>query len=84
EHYALDLDYDPADGVLHGRDGHDGKDGRAGQACPDGYSLQAPSWDADALVCRRDGAPPPNQPGNNGNGNTPEALGLDPHRRQYP
>lgn len=41
-----------------GQDGKDGKDGRDGQTCPDGYSLQAPSWDPDALVCRKDGAPP--------------------------
>lgn len=57
-----------------GRDGVDGKDGAQGPqgvqgetgpagppgpSCPDGYSLQAPSWDPDALVCRRDGAPEP-------------------------
>lgn len=46
--------------------GADGKDGQDGQTCPDGYSLQAPSYDPDALVCRKDGAPDP-QPGN-GNG----------------
>ncbi|MEV8124124.1 collagen-like protein [Streptomyces sp. NPDC085944] len=45
-----------------GKDGADGKDGRDGQTCPDGYSLQAPEWDPDALVCRRDGAPPPDTP----------------------
>ncbi|MPY47176.1 collagen-like protein [Streptomyces sp. K1PN6] len=65
-----------------GAAGKDGKDGRDGQTCPDGYSLQAPTWDADALVCRKDNAPPPD-PGN-GNGNNPQALGLDPQRRQYP
>ncbi|MEU5908903.1 MULTISPECIES: hypothetical protein [Actinomycetes] len=65
-----------------GRDGKDGKDGRDAPACPDGYSPQAPAWDPDALVCRKDGAPPPNQPGNNSDG--PQALGLDPYRRQYP
>jgi hypothetical protein len=42
-----------------GQDGKDGADGRDGQTCPDGYSLQAPSWDPDALVCRRNGAPDP-------------------------
>lgn len=42
-----------------GRDGVDGRDGRDGQTCPDGYSLQAPADDPDALVCRRDGAPAP-------------------------
>jgi hypothetical protein len=42
-----------------GRDGRDGVDGKDGQTCPDGYSLQAPSYDPDALVCRKDGAPDP-------------------------
>lgn len=42
-----------------GQDGSDGKDGANGQTCPDGYSLQAPPGDPDALVCRRDGAAPP-------------------------
>lgn len=42
-----------------GKDGTDGKDGRDGQTCPDGYSLQPPADDPDALVCRRDGAPEP-------------------------
>lgn len=60
-----------------GEDGVDGVDGEDGQTCPEGYSLQAPSWDADALVCRKDGAPEPEQPG-------PQAEGaLDPHRRVY-
>lgn len=64
-----------------GADGADGADGRDGQSCPEGYSLQAPSWDADALVCRRDGAPDPDDPGN---GNGPQAEGaLDPQRRVY-
>lgn len=62
-----------------GADGQDGADGRDGQACPTGYSWQAPSWDPDALICRRDGAPEPK----------PErpgllSLALDPSRRQYP
>jgi hypothetical protein len=64
-----------------GANGTDGRDGVDGQNCPDGYSLQAPSWDPDALVCRRDGAPDP-VPGN-GQGNA-LALGLDPQRREYP
>jgi hypothetical protein len=67
-----------------GPPGRDGADGRDGQNCPDGYSLQAPSWDPDALVCRRTGAPDPEpepeQPGNN----TPLPLALDRQRRQYP
>jgi hypothetical protein len=63
----------------NGADGADGSDGRDGQTCPDGYSLQAPSYDPDALVCRRDSAPDPGP----ANGTTPQALALDPHRRQY-
>ncbi|MGW1609400.1 collagen-like protein [Streptomyces sp. NPDC002285] len=62
-----------------GRDGRDGVDGKDGQACPDGYSLQAPSWDPDALVCRKDGAPDP-EPTDDG----PLSIALDPNRRQYP
>jgi hypothetical protein len=60
--------------------GADGTDGKDGQTCPDGYSLQAPADDPDALICRRDGAPPPDEPGN---GNNP-LVALDPTRRQYP
>lgn len=69
-----------------GKDGADGADGAPGErgpagppgpACPDGYSLQPPADDPDALVCRRDGAPaePSTAPG---------PLALDPFRRQYP
>lgn len=61
-----------------GRDGTDGKDGRDGQSCPDGYSLQAPDYDRDALVCRKEGAP---QPGNS-DSPSPLALALDPQRRR--
>jgi hypothetical protein len=64
-----------------GPQGERGSDGADGQTCPDGYSLQAPSWDPDALVCRKDGAPQPEEPGN-GNGGLLSA-GLDPQRRQY-
>ncbi|MEV5977475.1 collagen-like protein [Streptomyces sp. NPDC052114] len=60
-----------------GKDGAAGQDGRDGQTCPDGYSLQAPADDPDALVCRRDGAPPPDP------GPSPQAAALDPTRRQY-
>lgn len=61
-----------------GKDGRDGTDGRDGAACPDGYSLQPPADDPDALVCRRDGAPSvPDSPA------PPVALGLEPSRRQY-
>jgi hypothetical protein len=72
---------DPGPAGPAGQDGKDGADGRDGQTCPDGYSLQAPSWDPDALVCRKDGAPQPD-PGN-GSGNGLLGLGLDPQRRQY-
>lgn len=59
--------------------GADGTDGKDGPTCPDGYSLQEPADDPDALICRRDGAPDPapNEPG-------PLAAALDPTRRQYP
>lgn len=64
-----------------GADGADGRDGQDGQTCPDGYSLQVPSWDEDALVCRRDGAPEPG-PGEPGGGLQAEGA-LDPRRTQY-
>jgi hypothetical protein len=61
-----------------GEQGPPGADGRDGQTCPEGYSLQPPADDPDALVCRRTGAPPPEQePG-------PLTVALDPFRRQYP
>jgi hypothetical protein len=61
-----------------GADGADGVDGEDGQSCPDGYSLQAPSYDEAALVCRKDGAPEPEEP------EGPQAEGaLDPQRRVY-
>lgn len=62
-----------------GQDGADGADGRDGQTCPDGYSLQAPAYDPDALVCRRDGAPQPEKK----DGGLLSAGALDPTRRQY-
>lgn len=62
-----------------GPKGETGERGPAGPACPDGYSLQAPSYDPDALVCRKDGAPDPEP----GNGNGGGLLALDPTRRQY-
>lgn len=69
-----------------GRDGTDGRNGQDGvdgsTQCPDGYSWQAPADDPDALVCRRDGAPPPEQPDSE-DGSPPIAAGLDPTRRQY-
>ncbi|WP_406241230.1 collagen-like protein [Streptomyces anulatus] len=65
----------------NGKDGVDGRDGADGQTCPDGYSLQPPPGDPDGLICRRDGAPPPETPAG-----TPSPLSraLDPTRRQYP
>ncbi|NUK22081.1 collagen-like protein [Streptomyces lunaelactis] len=61
-----------------GEQGPRGEQGPAGQACPTGYSWQAPKNDPDALVCRRDGAPPPDEPG------LLSSAALDPSRRQYP
>lgn len=63
-----------------GTAGEDGADGRDGQTCPSGYSLQTPSYDPDALVCRKDGAPDPEPD----NGGSLLSAGLDPQRRQYP
>lgn len=63
-----------------GAEGPRGDVGPAGPSCPDGYSLQAPAWDPDALVCRRESAP-------SDGGDTPSsplAAGLDPSRREYP
>jgi hypothetical protein len=62
-----------------GQDGADGRDGTDGQTCPDGYSLQAPSWDPNALVCRKDGVPQPSDSPSP----SAAALGLDPQRRVY-
>lgn len=42
-----------------GTDGRDGRDGTDGQTCPDGYTLQPPPGDPDALVCRRTSSDPP-------------------------
>lgn len=63
-----------------GADGRDGTDGEDGQTCPDGYSLQAPSWDPDALICRKDGAPQPSE-----SPSSPSSLALAwaLARRQY-
>ncbi|MFG2468741.1 collagen-like protein [Streptomyces canus] len=63
-----------------GKDGTDGTDGRDGQTCPDGYSLQAPDYDPDALVCRRDGAPQPSDPSPSPTSST--LLGLPAERRR--
>lgn len=68
-----------------GQDGRDGVDGKDGQTCPDGYSLQTPSYDPYAKVCRQDGAPDPGPGNGNGGSDTPspQAAALDPSRRQY-
>ncbi|GAA2108287.1 collagen-like protein [Streptomyces synnematoformans] len=79
----------PGPAGADGKDGTDGQDGARGATgpagppgptCPDGYTLQAPAWDPDALVCRRTETPPPSD-----DPDAPAALsmGLDPHRRQY-
>lgn len=60
-----------------GADGTDGRDGTDGQTCPDGYSLQAPWWDSDALVCRKDSAPLPTEDP----GKSPLAALLPDRRR---
>ncbi|MGW4388192.1 collagen-like protein [Streptomyces sp. NPDC004685] len=70
---------EPGPAGPEGPAGQDGADGKDGQPCPDGYSLQAPASDPDALVCRRDGAPQPQKQ----QGNGLLSLGLDPTRRQY-
>lgn len=60
-----------------GPPGVQGPRGPAGPACPNGYSLQPPADDPDALVCRRDGAPQPEP--------SPSAAGppaLVPDRRR--
>ncbi|WP_327352094.1 collagen-like protein [Streptomyces sp. NBC_01304] len=41
-----------------GEPGPAGPQGEPGAACPQGYSLQVPADDADALICRRDGSAP--------------------------
>ncbi|WP_406457140.1 collagen-like protein [Streptomyces sp. NBC_01622] len=63
-----------------GPQGERGEQGPAGPQCPNGYSPQAPSYDPDALVCRKDGAPDPSPSSNSGL----LSMGLDPSRRQYP
>jgi hypothetical protein len=69
---------EPGPAGADGEDGADGRDGKDGQTCPDGYSLQTPAADPDALVCRRDAAP-----NDGGDEPAPQAAGLDPTRRQY-
>lgn len=70
---------EPGPAGAQGEQGPAGEDGADGQTCPDGYSLQAPSYDPDALVCRRDGAEPPPSEGVL----NLSAASLDPQRKQY-
>jgi len=61
-----------------GPQGERGERGPAGQSCPEGFSWQTPSYDPDARVCRRDGAPDPSE-----SPSPVVAAGLDPRRLQY-
>jgi hypothetical protein len=61
-----------------GEKGDTGAQGPSGASCEDGYSWQTPSWDPDARVCRRDGAPDPSE-----SPSPSVAAGLDPRRMQY-
>jgi hypothetical protein len=70
---------EPGEQGPRGEQGDQGPAGSAGQSCPEGYSWQPAKNDPDALVCRRDGAPPPNE-----EPAAPLPLALDPSRRQYP
>jgi len=54
--------------------------GPPGPTCPEGYGLQAPAWDPDALVCMKDS---PEDDGSGNGGETPQAAALDPRRMQY-
>jgi hypothetical protein len=63
-----------------GPKGDTGERGPAGASCPDGFSWQTPSYDPDALVCRRDGAP---DPGDSESPSAPFAVALDPRRLTY-
>ncbi|MFE5628487.1 collagen-like protein [Streptomyces sp. NPDC056543] len=69
---------EPGPAGRDGTDGRDGADGTNGQTCPDGYSLQPPPDDPDALVCRRDSAPAPDP------AKRATEAALDPARRIYP
>lgn len=62
-----------------GEKGDQGERGPAGSSCPDGYSLQPPADDPDALVCRRDGAP---DPGPSPTSQAAAMPGLAPERRR--
>lgn len=68
---------EPGPAGPQGEKGDTGEQGPAGPTCPDGYSLQTPSYDPYAKVCRQDGAPDPG-PGNSGT----QAAALDPARKE--
>jgi hypothetical protein len=68
---------EPGPAGPQGEQGVPGPTGPAGPACPEGYSLQAPRYDPDALVCRRTGAPQPTEQPQS------QAAALDPQRRVY-
>jgi hypothetical protein len=72
----------PGEPGADGEDGERGPVGPPGPSCPDGYSLQAPAWDPDALLCRRDGAPPAEDPPPDDSGIL-DLAALDPSRRQW-
>lgn len=61
-----------------GETGATGERGPAGQSCEPGFSWQTPSYDPDARVCRRDGAPDPSD-----SPSPSPAAALDPSRRLY-
>lgn len=61
-----------------GERGDTGERGPSGASCEDGFSWQTPSWDPDARVCRRDGAPDPSD-----SPSASPAAALDPRRLQY-
>lgn len=76
---------DPGPAGPQGEPGPAGPQGPAGAAgsessCPDGYSMQTPSWDPDALVCRRDSTPDPSPTDGS---SILGLLALDPLRRKY-
>lgn len=71
---------EPGAAGAQGEKGETGERGPAGPTCPDGYSLQTPSYDPEALACRRDGAP---DPGGDPGGSPQAAGALDPRRTQY-
>lgn len=58
-----------------GEKGDAGDRGPAGASCEPGFSWQTPSYDPDARVCRRDGAPDPSE-----SPSPPLAAALDPRR----